>query len=121
MIFVSGSFSLDYQMAHVKNVGGGPGDEDQRPPPRQPADPKGKATKKLATQKRKYPDTEIARAAAVAEAADRAKRGGARSGVVIADSLPPGAIEGIERVERLHGGPPGPIMVAGRHHTIDEI
>ena len=108
-------------MAHTKNVGGGPGDEDRRPPPRQPADPKGKAIKKLATRKRKYPDAETARAAAVAEAADRAERGGARSGVVIADQLPPGAMEGIERVERLHGGPPRTIMVVGRHHTINEV
>ena len=75
-------------MAHTKKVGGGLDDEDQRPPPRQPADPKGKATKKLATRKCKYPDAETARAAAVAEAADRAERGGARSGVVIADPLP---------------------------------
>ena len=37
-------------MAHVKNVGGGPGDEDLRPPPHQPTDAKGKATKKLATR-----------------------------------------------------------------------
>ena len=41
--------------------------------------------------------------------------------MVIADPLPPGAMEGIERVERLHGGPPGTVMVVGRHHTIDEI
>ena len=71
-------------MAHVKNVGGGPGDEDPRPLPRQPTDAKGKATKKLATKKRKYPDADIARAAA-----ERAERGGARSGVVIADQLSP--------------------------------
>ena len=81
MFFVSGSFSSDYQMAHVKNVRGGPGDEDRRPLPCQPIDPKGKATKKLATRKRKYPDAEIARAAAVAEATERAKRGGAHSRV----------------------------------------
>ena len=30
-------------------------------------------------------------------------------------------MEGIERVERLHGGPPGTIMVVGRRHTIDEV
>ena len=72
-------------MAHVKNVGGGPGDEDSRPPPRQPVDPKGKATKKLATRKRKYPDAKTARIATVAEAVERAKRGSARSGAVIAD------------------------------------
>ena len=50
-----------------------------------PTETKGKAMKKLATQKRKYPDAETVRAAAVAEAAERAERGGARSGVVIAD------------------------------------
>ena len=105
----------------MKNVRGDLSDEDQRPPPRQPTDPKGKATKKLATRKRKYPDAATARVAVVAEATCRAERGGARSGVVIADPLPPGAMEGIERVERLHGGPPGTIMVAGRRHTIDEV
>ena len=50
-----------------------------------PTDPKGKVTKKIASKKRKYPDAETARVAAVAEATERAKRGGARSGVVIAD------------------------------------
>ena len=30
-------------------------------------------------------------------------------------------MEGIERVERLHGGPPGTVMVAERHHVIDEV
>ena len=74
-------------MAHVKNTGGGPGDEDPRRPPRLPADPKGKATKKLATKKRKYPDVDTARAAVVTEVADRAERGGARSDVVIAYQL----------------------------------
>ena len=72
-------------MAHTKNVGGGPGDDDRRPPPRQPAGSKGKATKQVTSKKRKYLDTETARAAAVAEAAERAERGGARSGVIIAD------------------------------------
>ena len=72
-------------MARVKNVGGGPGDEDPRPPPHLPTDAKGKATKKLTTKKRKYPDADTARAAAVAEAAEHAERGGARSGVVIVD------------------------------------
>ena len=72
-------------MAHVKNAEGGPGDEDPRRPPRLPVDPKGKAIKKLATRKCKYPDADIARAATVVEAAEHAKRGGARSGVVIAD------------------------------------
>ena len=108
-------------MARVKNVGGGPGDEDQRPLTRQPTDPKGKATKKLATRKRKYPDVETARAATVTEAAERAERGGACSGVVIVDLLPPGPMEGIEHVEHLCGGPPRTVMVVGWRHTIDEI
>jgi len=72
-------------MARVKNAGGGPGDEDPRPLPHLPTDVKGKATKKLATKKRKYADADTERAAAVATAIDHAERGGARSGVVIAD------------------------------------
>ena len=68
-------------MARVKNIGGGPSDEDSRPPPRLPVDPKGKAMKKLATKKQKYPDTDTTRAVPVAAAAERAKAGGARSGV----------------------------------------
>ena len=39
----------------------------------------------MTSKKRKYPDVETASAAAVAEAAERAERGGAHSGVVIAD------------------------------------
>ena len=82
---------LSDQMARTKNVGGGPGDDDRRPSPRQPAGPKGKATKQLTSKKRKYSDAETARAAAVTEAAERAKRGGAHSGVVIVDQLAPDA------------------------------
>ena len=97
----------------MKNAGGGPGDEAPRRPPRLHADPKGKATKKIATKKRKYPDAETARAATVVEAAERAERGGARSGVVIADQLSPEAQARLERIERLHGGPPGTLMMGG--------
>ena len=107
-------------MARTKNVGGGPSDEDLRPPPRQPIDPKGKATKKLAVRKHKYPDAETARATAVAEAAERAERGGARSGVRIVDQLSPEARASLERVERLHGGPARTLMIGGRHVAIDE-
>ena len=103
-------------MARVKNVRGGPDDEDPRPPPRQPIDAKGKATKK-----RKYPDADTARAAVVAEAADHVERGGARSGVVIADQqLPLATREALEQVERRHGGPAGTVMVAGRRVVLDE-
>ena len=108
-------------MAHVKNAGGGPGDEDPRRPPRLPADPKGKATKKTTTKKRKYPDAETARAAVVAEAAECAERGGAHSGVVIADQqLPPAMREALEQVERRHGGLARAVMVRGRRVAIDE-
>ena len=74
-------FFLALAMAHVKNVEGGPGDENIRPPPRLPANVKGKETKKIMSKKRKYADADTARAAAVAAAAERVERGGARSGV----------------------------------------
>ena len=83
-------------MVHVKNVGGGPGDEDPRPPPRLPIDPKGKATKKLATKKRKYLDADTARAAVVTAAVERAEVGGARSGVQIVDQLSPSMSAALE-------------------------
>ena len=93
-------------MAHVKNVGGGPGDEDPRRPPRLPADPKGKVTKKIASKKRKYPDAETARAAAVVEAVERAERGGVRSGVVIVDQqLTPAQRAAVEEAEHRQGSP----------------
>ena len=100
-------------MARVKNVGGGPGDEDPRPPPRLPTDVKGKATKKLATKKRKYADANTERAAAVIAVAERAERGGARSGVVIADQLSPSQRATVEQVEHRHGSPAGTIMLEG--------
>ena len=68
-------------MAHVKNAGGGLGDEDPRPPPRLPADVKGKAMNKISSKKRKYVDADTIRAAVVAATAERAERGGARSGI----------------------------------------
>ena len=107
-------------MAHTKNVGGGLGDDDRRPPPRLPVGTKGKVTKKTASKKRKYPDAETARAAAVAEATERAERGGARSGVVIADHLAPDAQGRLRESERLHGSPSRTIMMAGRRLAIEE-
>ena len=82
-------------MAHVKNVGGGPGDEDPRPPPRLPSDVKGKATKNT-SKKQKYADADTQIAAVVVAAVDRAERGGARSGVQIADQLSPAQMTAIE-------------------------
>ena len=68
-------------MAHVKNAGGGPGDEDLRPPPRLSTNVKGKATKKIMSKKRKYADADTTRAAIVAATIEHVERGGARSGV----------------------------------------
>ena len=107
-------------MARVKNAGGGLGDEDPWRLPHLPTDPKGKATKKTTTKKCKYPNAEIARAAVVVEAGERAERGGARSGVRITDQLSPEARATLERVERLHGGPAGTLMIGGRRVTINE-
>ena len=107
-------------MAHVKHVRGGPGDEDPRHLPRLPIDPKGKATKKLATKKWKYPDADTTRAAVVAAATERVEAGGARSGVHIANQLSPSARAALEQVERRHGGPARTLMIRGRHVAIDE-
>ena len=85
-----------------------------------PADPKGKVTKKLATKKQKYPNADTARAAAVAEAIERIERGGARSGVVIADQLSPSTRAALEEVECCHGGLAGTVMVGGQRMAIDE-
>ena len=81
---------------------------------------KGKATKKLATRKRKYPDADTVRAATVAEAVDRADRGGDRSGVVIAYQLSPATRAALEQVERRHGGQAQTLMVGGQRVAIDE-
>ena len=107
-------------MARTKNVGGGLGDDDRRPPPRLPIGIKGKATKKTASKKRKYPDVETTRAAIVAEAVERAERGGARSGVVIVDHLSPDVQGRLKEIECLHGSPSGTVMMAGRHLAIVE-
>ena len=107
-------------MARVKNAGGGPGDEDPRPPPRLPADVKGKATKKITSKKRKYADADTARAAAVSAATERAERGGARSGVQIADQLSPAQRAAIEQVERRHGSLARTVMLEGRCVTLEE-
>ena len=106
-------------MARVKNVRGGPGDEDPRPPPRLSAEVKGKA-KKLTTKKRKFADADTERAAAVAAAAERVERGGAWSGVVIVDQLSPAQRAAIKQVERHHGSPAGTVMLDGRRVVLEE-
>ena len=107
-------------MARVKNARGGPGDEDPRPPPHLPAEVKGKATKKITLKKRKYADADTARATVVAAAAERVERGGARSGVVIADQLSPAQRAAVEQVERHHGSLAGTIMLKGRRVVLEQ-
>ena len=81
-------------MARVKNIGGGPGDEDLRPPPRLSAEAKGKA-KRLTTKKHKFAGANTERVAAVAAAV-------------------------IEQVECCHGSPARTVMLEGRQITLDE-
>ena len=107
-------------MAHVKNVGGGPGDEDPRPLPRLPFELKGKATRKLATKKRKYADANTERAATVVAAIDHVERGGARSGVQIVDQLSPAQRAAIEQVEHCYASPARTVMLEGRRVAIEE-
>ena len=106
-------------MARVKNVGGGLGDEDPRPLLRLTDQEIGKA-KKTTTKKRKLVDVEAKQAAVVAAATERAERGGARSGVRIADQLSPAHRATIDRVESLHGSLAGTIMLGGRRVAIEE-
>ena len=106
-------------MARCKNAGGGPGDEDPRPPPRLTAQEKGKA-KNTIMKKHKFADVETERAAVVAVVAKRAKRGGARSGVRIGDQLSPAQRATVERVETLHGSLAGTVMLRGRCVAIEE-
>ena len=71
-------------------------------------------------RKRKYPNADKARAATVVEAVEHAERGGARSGVVIADQLSPSMRAALEQVECRHGGLARTVMVGGRRVVIDE-
>ena len=106
-------------MARCKNTGGGPGDEDPRPPPRLTAQEKGKA-KKTTTKRRKFADVETERAAAVVAATEREERGGARSGVHIANQLSLAQRATVERVESRHGSPLRTVMLGGRRVVLEE-
>jgi hypothetical protein len=70
-------------MVRCKNVGGGPSDEDESPP-RVIEVARGKC-KKLAVKKRKRTSTKAEIAQAVADAAERAERGGRGSGIHIGE------------------------------------
>jgi hypothetical protein len=89
-------------MVHCKNAGGGPSDEDESPP-RVTEVAHGKR-KKIAIKKRKRTPTEAEIAQAIADAAERAERGGRSSGIHISErrfhlegrQLSTEAIEGTE-------------------------
>ena len=106
-------------MAYVKYVGGGLGDEDPRPPPRLSAEVKGKA-KKLTTKKHKFADADTERAAVVAAIVERVERGGAWSGVCIADQLSPAQRAAVEQIERRHGSLARTIMLEGWPVALEE-
>ena len=67
-----------------------------------------------------FPPRRDERAAVVVEATERAERGDARCGVIIADQLAPDAQDRLREIERLHGSPPRTVMMAGRHLAIEE-
>ena len=56
----------------------------------------------------------------MAAATERAERGGARSGVHIADQLSPSQRATIDRVESHHGSPARTVMLGGRRVTLEE-
>ena len=75
-------------MACCKNIRGGLGDEDPRPPPRLTAQQKGKA-KKTTKKKRKLDDVEAEGVAVAVGTTELAERGGSGSGIRIGDQLSP--------------------------------
>ena len=106
-------------MAHCKNIGGGPGDEDPTPSPCLTTQQKGKE-KKTTKKKRKFNDVEAERAAAVAAAAERADIGGSGSGIRIGDQLSSAQRATVERIEANLGSPPRTIMLGGWHVSLDD-
>ena len=99
-------------MAHCKNAGGGPDNEDPRPSPRLIAQQKGKV-KMITKKKHKIDDVEAERAAAVVAVAQHVERGGAGSGVHIGDQLSPVQRAAVERIEASLGSPPRTVMLRG--------
>ena len=71
-------------------------------------------------KKQKFANVETERVAAVAATAERAERGGSRSGVRIGDQLSPAQRAAIERVETHHGSPPGTVMLGGWRVSLEE-
>ena len=106
-------------MAHCKNIGGGPGDEDPTPSPCLTTQQKGKE-KKTTKKKHKFDDVEAERAAAVATTVEQAERGGSRSGIRIGDQLSLAQRATVERIEASLASPPRTIMLGGWRVSLDE-
>jgi hypothetical protein len=92
-------------MVRCKNVGGGPSDGDKSPP-RVTEVAHGKC-KKLAVKKRKRTPTEAEIAQAIADAAERAERGGRGSGIHIGERrfYLEGQLLGTEAIESIEDPP----------------
>ena len=106
-------------MTRCKNAGGGPSDEDPRPPPHLTAQQKGKA-KMTTKKKRKRDDVEVERVAAVAAAVEHAERGGSRGGIRLGDQLSPAQRAVVERIKTSLGCSPGTIMLGGRCVSLED-
>ena len=76
--------------------------------------------KKTTTKKWKLTDVETERVVAVVAAAERAERGGSRSGVHIGDQLSPAQRATVARAETLHGTLPRTVMLGGRRVSLEE-
>ena len=106
-------------MAHCKNVGGGPGD-DERCPPRLTEQEKGKGPKKTTTKKkRKRGGLEAERAAVMATTVERAERGGRGSVIRIGDQLSPTQRTAVEQLEASLGSPHGTIMLGDQSVSLE--
>ena len=57
----------------------------------------------------------------MAATAERAERGGSRSGVRIGDQLSPAQRATVERIETRHGSPPRTVMLGGQRVSLEEI
>ena len=108
-------------MAHCKNVGGGPGNEDPHPLLCLSVVEKNKgSTKTTSKKKHKRLDLDTERAIVVAKIAEGAERGGHSGGLQIGDQWTPAQRVALERAEARHGSPPRTIMLGGRRVSLED-
>ena len=107
-------------MARCKNVEGGPGDDERRPP-RLTEQKKGKGPKNTTLKKkRKRGDIEAERAAAVATTIEHAERGCRGSGICIGNQLSLAQRVTVEELEARHGSPRGTIMLGDQCVSLED-